>query len=64
MNLNELNDISFITFTNIGYLHYTKNLILSLEKCNFSFCLSFSYNYLIFKVFAKGCVFRMNGTYT
>ena len=28
-------NISFITFTNYGYLHYTKNLILSLEKCNF-----------------------------
>ena len=41
MNLNEnnslknRNDISFITFTNYGYIHYTKNLILSLEKCNF-----------------------------
>ena len=28
-------NISFITFTNYGYLHYTKNLILSLERCNF-----------------------------
>ena len=28
-------DISFITFTNYGYIHYAKNLILSLEKCNF-----------------------------
>ena len=28
-------DISFITFTNYGYIHYTKNLILSLEKSNF-----------------------------
>ena len=31
-----MDTISFITFTNYGYLHYTKNLILSLEKCNFS----------------------------
>ena len=29
-------NISFITLTNYGYLHYTKNLILSLEKCNLS----------------------------
>ena len=28
-------DISFITFTNYGYIHYTKNLIVSLEKSNF-----------------------------
>ena len=28
-------DISFITFTNYGYIDFTKNLILSLEKCNF-----------------------------
>jgi len=34
-NLQKRKDISFITFTNYGYLHYTKNLILSLEKCNF-----------------------------
>tara|TARA_B110000967_G_scaffold207925_1_gene258540 strand:- start:159 stop:896 length:738 start_codon:yes stop_codon:yes gene_type:complete len=34
-NLQKRTDISFITFTNYGYLHYTKNLILSLEKCNF-----------------------------
>lgn len=31
----DLNNISFITFTNYGYLDYTKNLILSLEKINF-----------------------------
>lgn len=31
-----MNNISFITFTNYGYLHYVKNLILSLEKCNMS----------------------------
>ena len=30
-----MENISFITFTNYGYLHYTKNLILSLEKINF-----------------------------
>jgi len=34
-NLQKRTDISFITYTNYGYLHYTKNLILSLEKCNF-----------------------------
>ena len=28
-------DISFITYTNLGYIYYTKNLIVSLEKCNF-----------------------------
>ena len=28
-------DISFVTYTNFGYIDYTKNLILSLEKCNF-----------------------------
>tara|TARA_Y100000591_G_C21783871_1_gene672647 strand:- start:551 stop:1267 length:717 start_codon:yes stop_codon:yes gene_type:complete len=28
-------NISFITFTNFGYLHFTQNLILSLEKINF-----------------------------
>jgi len=28
-------DISFMTYTNFGYIDYTKNLILSLEKCNF-----------------------------
>lgn len=28
-------DISFITYTNIGYINYTKNLIYSLRKCNF-----------------------------
>tara|TARA_B100000575_G_C23119124_1_gene647390 strand:- start:689 stop:1369 length:681 start_codon:yes stop_codon:yes gene_type:complete len=31
-----MDNISFITFTNYGYLHYTKNLILSLGRCNFS----------------------------
>ena len=30
-----MKNISFITFTNYGYIHYTKNLILSLEKINF-----------------------------
>jgi len=30
-----MENISFITFTNYGYLHYTQNLILSLEKINF-----------------------------
>ena len=35
INLQSRKDISFITFTNYGYIHYTKNLILSLEKCNF-----------------------------
>jgi len=34
-NLQARKDISFITYTNYGFLHYTKNLILSLEKCNF-----------------------------
>ena len=34
-NLQARKDISFITFTNHGFIHYTKNLILSLEKCNF-----------------------------
>ena len=28
-------DISFITFTNYGYIKYIKNLIESLKKCNF-----------------------------
>jgi|TARA_B110000046_G_scaffold177890_1_gene205234 hypothetical protein len=28
-------NISFLTFTNFGYLHFTQNLILSLEKINF-----------------------------
>ena len=28
-------DISFITYTNIGYINYVKNLIYSLRKCNF-----------------------------
>lgn len=28
-------NISFVTFTNFGYLHFTQNLILSLEKINF-----------------------------
>ena len=31
----EFTDISFITYTNYGFIHYAKNLILSLEKCNF-----------------------------
>uniref|UniRef100_A0A6C0BUM5 Nucleotide-diphospho-sugar transferase domain-containing protein n=1 Tax=viral metagenome TaxID=1070528 RepID=A0A6C0BUM5_9ZZZZ len=30
-----MNNISFITYTNFGYLHFTQNLILSLEKINF-----------------------------
>ena len=30
-----MNTISFLTFTNFGYLHFTQNLILSLEKINF-----------------------------
>lgn len=30
-----MDNISFITFTNFGYLHFTQNLILSLEKINF-----------------------------
>ena len=28
-------DISFITYTNYGYIEYTKNLILSLEKIKY-----------------------------
>ena len=32
MELQNRKDISFITFTNYGYIHYTKNLIVSLEK--------------------------------
>ena len=28
-------DISFVTYTNLAYINYTKNLILSLKKCNF-----------------------------
>lgn len=28
-------DISFMTYTNSGYINYTKNLILSLGKCDF-----------------------------
>ena len=35
IELHNRKDISFITLTNYGYLHYAKNLILSLEKCNF-----------------------------
>ena len=30
-----MDTISFLTFTNFGYLHFTQNLILSLEKINF-----------------------------
>ena len=32
----DINEISFITFTNYGFIDYVKNLILSLEKIQFS----------------------------
>ena len=35
LEIQKRQDISFITYTNLGYLKYTKNLILSLEKCDF-----------------------------
>ena len=35
LEIKQRQDISFVTYTNSGYLNYTKNLILSLEKCNF-----------------------------
>ena len=35
LEIQKRQDISFITYTNLGYLNYTKNLILSLEKCDF-----------------------------
>ena len=35
LEIKQRKDISFVTYTNSGYLNYTKNLILSLEKCNF-----------------------------
>jgi len=48
-----IKDISFITYTNLGYIYYTKNLIVSLEKCKFPLTLKVycidegSYNELI-----------------
>lgn len=33
--IKERKDISFLTYTNFAYINYTKNLILSLKKCNF-----------------------------
>jgi len=37
--IKERQDISFITLTNFGYIDFVKNMILSLEKCNFPFSL-------------------------
>ena len=40
LEIKQRKDISFVTYTNSGYLNYTKNLILSLEKCNFPLSLT------------------------
>ena len=40
LEIKQRKNISFVTYTNTGYLNYTKNLILSLEKYNFPLSLT------------------------